>query len=78
MKTPKLKPLLFKETCEQHGLTNFIVDQQEFNFKSKEVTFVFYCKKCWQLYAEDCPAFKTTILISEYNNYFGFDDRNEN
>lgn len=69
----KLNPLLYEDTCEKHGKTKFIVDQQCFDFKKKKVEFVFYCKKCWLKLGLDCPAWVTTMTIAEYNEYFGCD-----
>lgn len=78
MKTPRLKPLLYVDECEQHGKTNFIVEQQNFDFKKKKVTFVFYCKKCWNMYGQECPAWQTSMTIDEYNDYFGFNTGADN
>lgn len=78
MKVPKLKPMLYIDECEEHGKTKFIVEQQELNVKAKTFTFVFYCKKCWLAYGNDCIAWKSTVTIDEYNTLFGFDTRDDN
>ena len=83
MKTPRLKPLLYKDVCEEHGETAFIVEQQEINFLTSEVTFVFYCKKCWLRNVDkgqpnETIAWKTTVSIKEYNRYFGFNEEGNN
>lgn len=77
MNTPRLRPLIYKDTCDKHGETGFIVEQQDFNFKKKKVTFVFYCKKCWLEYSVKnlqhlTPAWQTSMTLDEYNGYFGF------
>ena len=78
MKIPKLKPLLYIDECEEHGKTKFIAEQQELDPIHKTITFVFYCKKCYFAYGQDCQAWKTTCSTEDYNTYFGFDNRSDN
>lgn len=78
MEMPHLKPFLHKEDCEEHGLTNFIVDNIKIDAINKKVEFVFYCKKCWLAKQEDTTAWAVVLPIHDFNTYFGTILKNDN
>lgn len=69
---PRVKPFLYKDECDVHWNTNFIVELELLDFKKGTVTFIFYCKKCWLENPEEVQAWRATLKIVEYNKYFGF------
>jgi hypothetical protein len=73
MKNLRLDPFLYRDTCEEHGKNvPFIVEPQEVDFQSKEIRFVFYCKKCWHAYGGDASAWRGTLSFEKYNEMFGY------
>lgn len=78
MKNLRLKPLLYEDECEHHGITPFIVEQQSADFVEKKISFVFYCKKCWHIFKENTPAWSATLTFDQYNNMFGFTESPDN
>jgi hypothetical protein len=78
MKLPRVKPFLYKDECDNHGHTNFIVELQMLDFKNGTVTFIFYCKKCWLEDPDNVSAWQAVLKISEYNKYFGFTSHTDN
>jgi len=78
MKNLRLKPLLYEDECEHHGITPFIVEQQSADFVEKKISFVFYCKKCWLDCGNDATAWSATLTFEQYNNMFGFTESPDN
>lgn len=78
MKLLRLNPLLYIDTCESHGETPFIVEQQELDPINQKISFVFFCKACWIEKGLDCAAWKSTVSVKEYNDYFGFNTQPDN
>lgn len=76
----RLDPFLYRDTCEEHGKNvPFVVKPMEVseyepsrNYKTGKVSFVFYCKKCYQQYGLNASAWRGVYTLEEYDEYFGY------